>query len=230
LLAHVEAWLRDGKPSGVLLKDYDEGEPPKPNKNETIITAIERLRRRGRELRADLHRIASAPFPSAYCKQRMAAQIEALAMRGAPDVSMLIEHDGDIAWPTQRLQSQVIGTEQRTLAFTELAEPIAVLAWLLTDQLKKRLSAEIDTEADDGAALTHEMRQQREAETMSDLLAVERDEAALVWQAQAQNLPCEHRAEILPPALLGLQLITAPRAAPPPTSPEHGYNIVGGRR
>jgi hypothetical protein len=40
---------------------------------------------------------------------------------------------------------------------------------------------------------------------MGDLLAVERDEAALVWQAQAQNLPVEHRADISPLALLGLR-------------------------
>jgi hypothetical protein len=38
---------------------------------------------------------------------------------------------------------------------------------------------------------------------MGDLLAVERDEAALVWQAQ--NLPVEHRADISPLALLGLR-------------------------
>ncbi|OSI79310.1 hypothetical protein BSZ21_01530 [Bradyrhizobium canariense] len=38
---------------------------------------------------------------------------------------------------------------------------------------------------------------------MGDLLAVERDEAALVWPAQAQGLPVEHRADINPLALLG---------------------------
>jgi Putative transposase of IS4/5 family (DUF4096) len=34
------------------------------NKGETVLDGIERLRRRCRELKADLHRIASAPFPS----------------------------------------------------------------------------------------------------------------------------------------------------------------------
>jgi hypothetical protein len=45
----------------------------------------------------------------------MRAQIEALAMQGAPSVSSLIEHDGKIEFQTQRLQSQVIGAEQRAL-------------------------------------------------------------------------------------------------------------------
>ena len=38
--------------------------------------------------------------------------------------------------------------------------------------------AEIDTEADDVAALTHAEREKREVEALGDLLAVERDEAA----------------------------------------------------
>ena len=87
------------------------------------------------------------------------------------------------------------------------------------------------SEADDAAALTHEARQRREAEAMADLLAVERDEAALVWSAMARNLPVEHRADINPVALLGVRLVTAPRANPSPgTSPEHAFDIVGGWR
>jgi hypothetical protein len=86
--------------------------------------------------------------------------------------------------------------------------------------LIKRLDELIGAEADDGAALSHEQRQQAEAEVMGDLLAVERDEVALTWQAQAQNLPIEHRADINPVALLGLRLITTPRATGlPATSP-----------
>jgi hypothetical protein len=99
------------------------------------------------------------------------------------------------------------------------------------DALIKRLDAEIDAEADDKTALSHEARQQREAEVMGDLLAVERDECALVWQAQAQNLPCEHRSDINPVALLGLRLVTAPRAPNGPSSPERAsFDLIGGRR
>jgi hypothetical protein len=222
-----EDYLRHGVPGNCKLEAVEVVEP-KLAKGEGILDGIERLRRRGRELRADLHRIASAPYPSKHVKARMRAAVEALAMQG-PDVSMMVEHDGELIWPLTRLRSEVFG-EQRQLAFAEVPDTVALFAWLHRDTLIKRLDAEIDTEADDAAALSHEARQKAEAEVMGDLLAVERDECALVWQAQAQNLPCEHRSDCSPLALLGLRLVTAPRAPPPPTSPEHGYNIVGGGR
>ena len=64
-----------------------------------------RLRRRGRELRADAHRISSSCFPSSYCRQRMRAMVEQLAQQRAPDVSSLVEHDRSIAFPTTRNRS-----------------------------------------------------------------------------------------------------------------------------
>ncbi len=50
-----------------------------------------------------------------------------------------------------------------------------------------KLNAEIDAEADDAASLSHTEREKRESEVQQDLLAVERDEAALVWTAQAEG-------------------------------------------
>jgi hypothetical protein len=48
-------------------------------KGETsLIDAIENRRRRVRELKADLHRIRSAPFPSSHAKAQMRAQVEQL--------------------------------------------------------------------------------------------------------------------------------------------------------
>jgi hypothetical protein len=60
---------------------------------------------------------------------------------------------------------------------------------------------------------------------MGDLLAVEHDESALVWQAQAQSLPCEHRGDISPVALLALRLVTAPRGETPGTSPGMSWDL-----
>ena len=89
-----------------------------------------------------------------------------------------------------------------------------------TRGVARRTGPEINTEADDKAALSHEAREKAEAETMADLLAVERDESWFVWQAQSQGLPIEHRADISPLALLGLRLVTTPRAdGLPDTSP-----------
>ncbi|MET4015889.1 hypothetical protein [Bradyrhizobium sp. S3.2.12] len=217
-LAACESWLRDGKPHGTTLEEV-ETEPPKLNKGEDVLSGIERLRRRVRELRADVHRIASAPYPSAFCKQRMREQIEALAQRGTPSVSRLIELDGPVDFQTQSLTSEV-HAERRSLAFTETADALALVAWLHRDALITALDREISTEADDKAALSLEARQKAEAEVMGDLLAVERDECALIWQAQAQNLPCEHHQDVSILALLSVALVTAPSAdASPESSP-----------
>jgi hypothetical protein len=59
-------------------------------------------------------------------------------------------------------------------------DAVALVAWLHKDALIAALDREIASGGDDKSALSHEARQQREAETMGDLLAIERDEAALV--------------------------------------------------
>ena len=164
-----------------------------------------------RELRADLHRIASAPFPSSDCKQRMREQIEALTMQGAPSVSSLIELDGKIEFQTQSLTSTVYNAQPGAVAFAEVSDAVALVAWLHKDALIAALDREIASEADDKAALSHEARQKAEAEVQGDLLAIERDECALVWQARSENLPAEHRADVSVVALLSITLVTAPR-------------------
>jgi hypothetical protein len=91
-------------------------------------------------------------------------------------------------------------------------DTLAIDAWRNKDALLAAFDRKIGSEADDKAALSHEAREKAEAETMGDLLAVERDETALAWQAQAQSLPVEHRSDICPLALLSVALVTAPRA------------------
>ena len=221
-LANVETWLRDGRPGNTTLEAV-EIEPPKLNKGESILDGIERLRRRVRELRADHHRVASAPYLSSYCKARVREQIEALAQRGAPDVSTLVEHDRDVAFATISLRSQVL-SEPRALAFAEVTDTLALFAWLHRDALIERLDAELDAEADDAASLTHEVRKQREAEVMADLLAAERDECSLVWAAQSQGLPIEFRADCSAQAILGVKVLVATRAdAAAETSPWYSW-------
>ncbi len=228
-LANVETWLRHGVPGGCTLQDH-ETEVPKPTKGENgLLDQIEVRRRRVRELRADEHRIRSAPYPSAHAKAQMRQQIEQLAERGTPSVSRLVELDGPLDFQTQRLTSEIQG-ERRQLGFTETADAVALICWLHRGAMIAKLDTEISTEADDGAALSHEARQKAEAEVMGDLLDIERQEAALVFAAWEHGLACEHRSDCSQLAILQVQLVSVPRAAPPPTSPEHGYNIVGGRR
>jgi hypothetical protein len=204
-----EDWLRHGVPGNCKLEAV-ELEQPKLVKGETVLDGIDRLRRRRRELKAAIHTIQSSCFPKSYCKNRAREMVEALAR--APDVSMLVEFDREIVWPTMRVQSEVIGAGQRGLAFHEAIDVVGLMASLLKPALISFLDTLVDAESDDPAALSHVARQQREAEAMGDLLAVERDESALVWMAQAQGLAIEHRSACAPEAILGCRLITAPRA------------------
>jgi hypothetical protein len=226
LVSSIEQWLRDGRPGNTALQDFD-GPAPKLVRGETIADGIERFRRRARELKADHHRIQSAPYPSSHAKAQMRAQIEALAAQGAPNVSNLIEFDRPIAFATQRLTSSILNAQPGAVGFAELEAAVPLLVWLHKSALIAALDRENDAEADDNVSLSNEARQQAEAEMMGDLLAVERAEAGLVWSAMAQNLPVEFRADSNPLAILGCRLETAPRANPSPgTSPEHAFDII----
>ena len=137
-------------------------------------------------------------------------------------MSRLVELDGPVEFQTQRLTSEV-HAERRSLAFSETADAVALIAWLHRDVLISALDAEIDIEADDTGALSHEAREKAEAEVMGDLLAVEREEAAFVFAAWGNGLACEHRSDCSPLALLGLRLVTTQRASEMPET-SAGYS------
>ena len=225
-LSNAEAWLRDGQPAGTVLEDFD-GPEPKLTKGESITDAIQRLRHRGRELRAAIIRNTSAPFPSAYTKAQMRRQVEQLAERGATSVSHLVEHDRPVEFSMTQLMVPVHNATPGAVGFVDVTDALALFAWLHRDALIEKLSAEIDAESDDSSAMTHEAREKENAEAFTDLLSTERDESCFVWLAQAERLPVEHRADINPVALLSLKLVTTAAGNRRGTSPEHGYNIVG---
>ena len=161
----------------------------------------------------------------------MRKHIEALAARGVPTVSLLLEHaDCEIAWPTQNLQVNVFNTGTPAVGFAEALDMLAVFTWLHRDQMLAALDREIDGEADDKAALSIEAREPQTAGVQGDLLDVERTESALVWMALAQGLPAEHRSDCHPLAILGAQLRTVTVVEERGSSPEHaGWDFVGGR-
>jgi hypothetical protein len=183
-------------------------------------------RRKAQELRDELDRVERSPYPSAYCKAQARQRVEQLAERGRPDVTTLIQFDQDVGWPLQRVQSEVFA-EQRAIGFSQLVDPVALLAWLDPQRLIARLDAEIDSKADDKVALSHEARQTKAAELQTALLGIERQEAELIWRAMDERLPVEFRADIAPAAILGVALQTAPVVNRHGTSAAHGYDIMG---
>ena len=170
----------------MVLRDHAD-ETPKLPKDTDVLTFVELQRRRVRELRADLHRIESSPFPSAYCKQRLRDQITTLAERGRPSVSRLVEHDGNVDFANEHRSVPIIAGSKEApvtaIAAWQQSDALALFAWLHREELVKRLDAEIDAEADDESALSHAERERRTAEVQSDLLATERIECAAVWLA-----------------------------------------------
>lgn len=135
-LSNVENWLSFGRPHGTVLEDHN-GEPPKLNKGEDVLSALERIRRRGRELRADLHRIRSAPFPSAHARAKIRQEVEILASRGNPVVSGVVENDGKLEFQRVLARAQVhnVPNAPAAVAYMELVDPVALVAWLLKDPI-----------------------------------------------------------------------------------------------
>ena len=140
-------------------------------------------------------------------------------------------HDLDITWPRESVRAQIFNSERpAVVAYSEFPATVAMLAGVFPKEMTAWLNTMVDAEADDKIALDPAERQKREAELQEQLLPIERQEASLVWKAQAQNMPAEHRTDCHPLAILGGQLVTIPAGAPSRgTSPEHAYDIVRAR-
>jgi hypothetical protein len=199
--ANVESWLKHGRPQNTTLTDWDGSAPQLVRGEKSVFDQIENRRRRARELRADLARIAASPYPSAYCKTRIREQVEILANQGTPSITNVVEHDREIEWPTQEVRSEVF-SEPRALAFATVPAGLALVAFLCKPALLAALDKMAMEESDDSVALTHEQRQLRTDEVQRDLLAVEMEESALTWSAQEQNLPINFRSDLDPRAIL----------------------------
>ena len=145
------------------------------------------------EVEANLARIAAAPYPSPHVRAKIKQEILALAQRGEPVVSDVVEHDRSLIWPMQRLQGAIINAQVPSFAATDVVDVLALTCWLHSAEICAKLDALVTDEQDDDAALSATERETRAAVVMGDLLAVEYDEARLVEQAQAEKLPCEHR-------------------------------------
>jgi hypothetical protein len=82
LVTACENWVRSVPASSmIVLHRPVEGTL---RKGEDLSGGIERLRRRGRELQADLARVRAAPWPASVAKAKMREQIERLAENGRP--------------------------------------------------------------------------------------------------------------------------------------------------
>jgi len=168
--------------------------------------SVERLRRRVRELKADLDQVRFAPYPSDEAKRVARTQIDQLAARGAPTLFDVIDRRGDIKWPelTTHTLSTPMGTPgEQQFIVTTTPDALAVLAWLHRDALVAALDREIDTSSQDDQALTDEQRIRKSAQISSDILATEREEEALIDRMEASGALFLRRTDADPRAVLG---------------------------
>jgi hypothetical protein len=90
----------------------------------------------------------------------------------------------------------------------ELVDVVGLMARLQRPQMLKALETGIDDEADDAHALSAQDRAARLNELARNRLMIERQEAALVWAAQAQGDSVEHRADADVRTVLSIELRT----------------------
>jgi hypothetical protein len=173
---------------------------------ESLFDAVERRRRRVRELRSDLEQVRSLPYPSSEAKQLMRVQIARLAEKGEPNVFDLIDTRGEIVWPSETLQSMSEPSDGsgRHLILTSVPAFLPLMASIFQAELISFLDKKIDQHSDDSVALTAEQRATKSREILSDILAVEREEEELIEQIESGGATLVRRRDADPRAVLGL--------------------------
>jgi hypothetical protein len=233
LARRVEEWLRDGVPSGCGIQEHPAIAVSDVLKksSEGIADAVERLKHRRREFKADLHRIDSAPYPKADAKLKATAQIDKLAAAAAPYCAGVVEHLGEIDFQASQIVAPVhnAANAPEATAIFFVPDAIGLVCWAFRDQLLAKIFADIDqNDAGDATALSEAQRQTQSAEIGGEMLMIDRQLAALVFHGQADGLNVEHEIDADPRALLQIELvIAAPRALPTGTSPEHATTVTG---
>lgn len=212
LVTRIEGWVADSASASLAFLPIEHA-APKLGKNEHLLDAIDRVRRRGRELAADRHRIESAPIFAAEAKAKARTYLEELAARARPDVFGLIERSGTVEWP--RLADvpvqPLIGPNGTLLGMGgSVRDGLALAALLQRDAMLALLDREIGAVADDASAMTDADRAGRIAEIEGDILANERDEEALIMMAEADGREVSRRADADPRAVLDVETVALP--------------------
>lgn len=195
-LQELEGWLR--KLDGLVeFRPFARPVPSPVRKGEPVHAALDRVRSDIANLKADLHRIASAPITSTEAKAQVRREVEALAEQGEPDLGRVFAGQ-PIRWPTYTPR-----TPSGQIITTDLFDARATLVWLMRAPLLARLDAEIDALSDDAAALSAEQRRTEDARVRAEILALERAEESIIESAPA-GVVIHRRQKADPRAVLNL--------------------------
>ncbi len=143
------------------------------------------------DLKTERAAIDASPWPSSIVKVKVLAEINDAAARGRPDCFRAIEENRPVRWPT------IISGGERTI------DSFALTAWMFHDRLAEMTLREIDSRANDDAALDQQQRDARHADVAKRLLAAERILEAAIEAAGHSGV--QHRSRDQDPrAVLGL--------------------------
>lgn len=189
LVHNVENYLKQAQRKGSLTAFTGEVNVPKGDPAKVLARTRETIA----ELRADRHKVRSAPFPSSVAKAYATSLIDELAARGRPSVAALLENVRHIEWKS----AASMRWEYGNLIEGSVVAGVQLVAWLERDRLLAALYAEIDEMADDKNALTEEERTAELARIEAQALELERIEEHLV-----EELGVERRPDADPRAVL----------------------------
>jgi hypothetical protein len=174
--------------------------------------------------------VNSQQWPISIAEAAAKELIERRADAAAPNLELAIEHGQPISFATTTPQAALVHNvdARGAVVFIDAEDAVGLVCWLFGPELLKKISAGFREIGDDKNVLDQQQRETMLATIGADSLAAERAECALIWAAAERGEVIDFRPTTIPQAVLGAALRTVPRANPPPTSLEHGYNIVGG--
>lgn len=205
LVTRIDDW--HGDRSGDMIEAH-AGSAPKLARGEKPLDAVARLRGKVAELRQEATRISNAPLPAAEAKAAAKSFIEHMAFSGRPDVTPLLRGESKPEWPNlASLYQQAVmgpGNEYMVIAAGVNADAIGLTAWLHGPAMLKALEAQIDAEAKDDRAIPTVGREARLDVLRGEMLAIEREEEAIIRAIAEEGIPVERRPDADPRAVLAV--------------------------
>lgn len=193
LLNWIYQFLRSNK--GVL-EAAATTQQPRLEKDETIPSALKRIRLNVVSTKVAMVTVRNSPIPLADARQAIAKRVARMADNGAPHNFDLTAGKLTLTWGTPD--------------FFTGDRAASMMAWLWPEQMTQRLCAELVEP--EGGEITAEAKQVRLGELATHLDQLERDEEALIEAAGRDGLDIARRADASPVAVLGIVVTTAAQA------------------
>src|SRR5690606_10080565 len=160
---------------------------------------ISRLRAELEALDAEWSEAENAPALAGDLKAHALAEIDAIAAKGEPPISVRSRGGSPIDLAGRLEIGTIKGATGNVSIFGDGGAPFFV--WLLRDEIAAKIAAMIEASSQDGA-MTDDQREAAFAKINARRLAVERIEEALICAAEAEGRNIPRRRNADPRAIL----------------------------